>query len=92
MLELVSKRVVMLACVDAGCCCFKQVAAVNEVRESWANVIEQLHQPGMSHRTREGRVAARDGCDACRVHVCISAVAVSFCYTRTRARANCPNQ
>tara|TARA_R100001460_G_scaffold8462_1_gene20927 strand:- start:125 stop:646 length:522 start_codon:yes stop_codon:yes gene_type:complete len=58
MLELVSKRVVMLACVDAGCCCFEKVATVDEVGEAWANVIEQLHQPCVSHRTREGRVAA----------------------------------
>jgi len=58
MLKLVRKRVVMLACVNAGCCCFEQVATVNKVGEAWADVIEQLHQPCVSHRTREGRVAA----------------------------------
>jgi len=58
MLELVRERVVMLACVDAGCCCFEQVAAMDKVREGWADVIEQLHQPCVSHWTREGRVAA----------------------------------
>tara|TARA_Y100000114_G_scaffold148770_1_gene162212 strand:- start:366 stop:782 length:417 start_codon:yes stop_codon:yes gene_type:complete len=34
MLELLSKRVVMLTCVDAGCCCFEQIAAVDKVGEA----------------------------------------------------------
>jgi hypothetical protein len=44
--------------VNAGCCCLEQVAAVDEVGEAWADVSKQLHQPCVSHWTREGRVAA----------------------------------
>ena len=40
MLKLISERVVMLVCVNAGGCCFKQIAAVDKVRQRRANVIE----------------------------------------------------
>ena len=54
MLELVGECVIMLPGVDAGGCCFKQVATVDEVGERWPDFVEQVHQPCVSHRTREG--------------------------------------